>query len=1312
MKKHTAKLSAIIFFILLSTSIFANKTPNYPKGFSPKTNSAISFTENKGQIHDQNYKSRPDVLFGGSDGNLVFHLKNNGISYQLNRVDTWKKESDLIKNHADTKIQKDEKKLVADQTTIYRLDINWLNANTNAELTKQNPLDGFNNYYLENCPNGALNVKSYQQITYQNIYDGIDLKWYEKNGHLEYDYLVSAGADYKQIQLEIKGADKITVNNKGELTFKTPLGDITQQAPLVIQNGKTLKSKWIIKNNVLSFEIENIKKSEAFIIDPVVRSWGTYYGQQGSSTYPFSCTIDANANVYMSGIAGGAGFGIATLGSHQVNFAGGFDAFLVKFNSAGIRQWGTYYGGSGLDYGYSSATDATSNIFMVGSTTSSSSIATMGSHQPSYGGGALAYGDAFLVKFNSAGIRQWGTYYGGIGDENGYSCAVDLIGNVYMAGQTNMAGNALAISSGTTIATIGSHQTIFANQSLNYFGDAFLVKFNSAGVRQWGTYYGGNYGDYASGCVTDANGNIYMTGLTSMSTGTIIATLGSHQANIGGAFDAFLVKFNSAGVRQWGTYYGGIGNESSSADFGADCAIDANSNIYMTGVTSMSSGTTIATLGSHQATIGGGVDAFLVKFNSAGIRQWGTYYGGVGIDEGFSCATDATSNVYMVGSTTSSSSIAPMGSHQLNSGGSSDAFLVKFNSAGIRQWGTYYGGIGDEEGYSCATDATSNVYMVGSTTSSTSIATMSSHQSTISNIGGGYDSFLVKFNECLSPTITVNSGVICAGQSFTINPTGAYTYSIQGGNAVVSPSINTNYTVIGTSVAGCTNTTVSAVTVNPNPIITVNSGTICVGQNFTINPNGANTYTIQGGNAVVSPPSSTSFTVIGTNSVTGCGSQAFATSSLIVNQNPIITVNSGAICAGQNFTINPNGANTYTIQGGNAIVSPLSNTNYTVIGTNTLTGCRSQSFATSNLIVNANPTITLNSGSICAGQNFTINPNGANTYTIQGGNAVVSPTSNASYTVAGTSTSGCKSLGFATSNLTVNPNPTITVNSGAICAGQSFTINPNGANTYTIQGGNAVVNPTSNASYTVAGTSASGCKSLGFATSNLIVNPNPTITVNSGAICAGQSFTINPNGANTYTIQGGNPVVSPNSNSSYTVAGTSTSGCKSQGFVTSNLTVNPNPTITVNSGFICAGENFTIYPNGANTYSIQGGSTVVSPTINITYTVAGTNTAGCVSQAFATSSLTVNQCVGISNQNIGIGGVSIYPNPNNGEFTIELVSVNNAYITITNVLGQIIKTQKAELINQINLNLFEKGVYFINVMDNNQSVYKGSIIKE
>ena len=806
MKKHTTKPSAIIFLILLSTSIFANKTPNYPKGFSPKTNSGISFTENKGQIHDQNYKSRPDVLFGGSDGNLVFHLKNNGISYQLNRVDTWKKEEDLSTKKAGFENAEAETKLVPDQTTIYRLDINWLNANTNAELIKQNPLDGFNNYYLENCPNGALNVKSYQQITYQNIYDGIDLKWYEKDGRLEYDYLVSAGSDYKQIQLEIKGADKITLNNKGELIYKTPLGDIIEQAPLVKQNGKTLKSKWIIKNNVLSFEIENINKNQAFIIDPVVRTWGTYYGGSGYEKGN-SCATDATGNVYMVGETGSSGgITIATSGSNQSNYGGNTDAFLVKFNSAGIRQWGTYYGGSGNDYGISCATDAFGNVYMSGYTNSGNLI--MLGHQGNFGGGNW---DAFLIKFySSIGWDDWSTYYGGLGDESGLSCATDANGNVYMTGYT---------TSSLSIATSGCHQSVYGPSSC-----AFLVKFNSAGIRQWGTYYGGSGFEQGYSCSTDAAGNVYMAGITQF--GTSIASWGSHQSVYGGGNgDAFLVKFNSAGIRQWGTYYGGSGNENAYS-----IATDASGNVYMAGQTGSS--LSIATLGSYQSSFGGGtIDAFLVKFNSAGIRQWGTYYGVSGPEEGLSCATDASGNVYMAGtkSALSSTSLATPGSHQTSGG---YFFLVKFNSIGFRQWGTYY----DGGGASCSTDANANVYMTGYTSSGTNISTLGSHQSAF---GGSLDACLVKFYECVSPTITVNSGAICAGQSFTINPTGANTYTIQGGNAVVSPSISTTYTVIGTSAAGCESLAFATSSLTVNLCVGINNQNMDLG-GVSIYPNPTN----------------------------------------------------------------------------------------------------------------------------------------------------------------------------------------------------------------------------------------------------------------------------------------------------------------------------------------------------------------------------------------------------------------------------------------------------------------------------------------
>jgi hypothetical protein len=171
--------------------------------------------------------------------------------------------------------------------------------------------------------------------------------------------------------------------------------------------------------------------------------------------------------------------------------------------------------------------------------------------------------------------------------------------------------------------------------------------------------------------------------------------------------------------------------------------------------------------------------------------------------------------------------------------------------------------------------------------------------------------------------------------------------------------------------------------------------------------------------------------------------------------------------------------------------------------------------------------------------------------------------------------------------------------------------------------------------------------------------------------------------------------------------------CNSTGSV--NLTINPNPTVTavLTRSVICRGESTILTANGANTYVWNNTATTqsfaINPIINTNYTVTGTNLNGC--KGTGTVQVKVNTCTEISEINKE-KGLKIYPNPTNGEFTVELLSTNNTYITITNVLGQIIKTQKAELINQINLNLFDKGIYFISVIENNQSVYKGSIIKE
>src|SRR5690606_35058106 len=201
-------------------------------------------------------------------------------------------------------------------------------------------------------------------------------------------------------------------------------------------------------------------------------------------------------------------------GGHQDTIGGGdYDAFLVKFNSAGVRQWATYYGGAQSDIGTSCATDFSGNVYLSGQTSSTTNI-TSGGHQNTIGG----IKDAFLVIFNSDGVRLWGTYYGGSDTDVGYSCTTDGSGNVYLAGSTESTNN---------IAS-GGHQNAKGG---GYTNDAFLVKFNSAGVRQWATYYGGNVGDYGYSCATDGNDNVYLTGYTSSFNN--IAS-GGHQNTYGG----------------------------------------------------------------------------------------------------------------------------------------------------------------------------------------------------------------------------------------------------------------------------------------------------------------------------------------------------------------------------------------------------------------------------------------------------------------------------------------------------------------------------------------------------------------------------------------------------------------------------------------------------------------------------------------------------------------------------------------------------------------------------------------------------------
>ena len=354
------------------------------------------------------------------------------------------------------------------------------------------------------------------------------------------------------------------------------------------------------------------------------------------------------------------------------------------------------------------------------------------------------------------------------------------------------------------------------------------------------------------------------------------------------------------------------------------------------------------------------------------------------------------------------------------------------------------------------------------------------------------------------------------------------------------------------------------------------------------------------------------------------------------------------------------------------------------------------------------PTITVNSGAICSGSSFTMVPSGAASYTFQGGSAIKNPTVATNYTVVG-STNGCIS-NIATSTITVNPNPTVSVTGGTICSGSSFTLNPTGASSYSYSPSGPVVTPSANASYTITGTTA-GCPSAPVVAS-LTVNATPTVVVAGVAICTGGSFTLNPTGATSYSYSTG-PVVTPTANASYTVTGT-TAGCS--GNAVASVTVNSNPTVTAVSSLslICNGQTASLTASGASTYSWNTSATTsvvaVSPSVTTSYTVTGTDANLCSNSAVITQS--VSACTGLNNTVASSIGVVVYPNPNNGLFTIELNNGSVKTIEVMDLTGRIVLANTTSN-NKVDFNIstLANGVYYVRVQANN-SVEVIKIVKQ
>jgi hypothetical protein len=313
------------------------------------------------------------------------------------------------------------------------------------------------------------------------------------------------------------------------------------------------------------------------------------------------------------------------------------------------------------------------------------------SADPVYHGIAVSNVVAVIRAANTESLFPIGA--GSTGTDRGRAVAVDVDGNVYMAGTFQ----------GTVDFDAGPGLALRTSAGSN---DSFVAKYSPQGVLLWATRFGGSESDQANAIAVDSSGEVHVAGTTA-SAG--LGTSGSFQPNHAGSTDGFVLKLDAAGNMVFATYLGG-----GSSDEASGIAIDSLGSILVTGATTSAN---FPTANAAQGSFGGGGgDFFVTKLNPAGTAvTYSTFLGRIGNDVGSAIAVDGSGNAYVAGYTRSSNFPIVGSAVRSSFVGSAEGVVLKFSPTGTLLYSSFLGG-NDTFGEgleSIAVDSAGNIYVAG-----------------------------------------------------------------------------------------------------------------------------------------------------------------------------------------------------------------------------------------------------------------------------------------------------------------------------------------------------------------------------------------------------------------------------------------------------------------------------------------------------------------------------------------------------------------------------------------------------------------------
>jgi len=676
-------------------------------------------------------------------------------------------------------------------------------ANQNAPVEGQQPLPGKVNYMIGNDRNQwHTGIPTFRQVRYSNTWPGVDMVWYGTQNQLEYDFVIKPGNDVSKVRLSFAGADKLHINEAGDLLLNVNGEEMVQSAPVVYQDGvqgrETVSGKYVLKGaHEVGFEVGQYDVNKPLVIDPIL-VYSTYIGG-ASVDKGLSVAVNSSGCAFLAGITNSdeLTFPIenAIQGS-QIDTLG----FITKLNPAGNDVlFSTFLGDSN---GFCTGNFCGTQINAIAVTNDGRAVVTGGvtnedddSKFPvtpnafQKNGACISWCgiepnrmvDAFVTMLSADGSElDYSTFYGGWsnyryserGFDIGNAIAVDSANRVYITGLT--ASNSLPTK----------HAFQWSRHSEGEGKDAFIAVFNPLATNGndtllYASYIGGDGDDIGRGIAVDADRNAYVVGSTAStdfetkSPSSLAPLRATYQ---GGATDGFVAKVDTtsdgAASLTYSTYFGGNINDRVEA-----VAVDALQRAYITGASNSSPSSFPLRNAFDSTQING--EAFVAKLNADGTALfYSSFLGGDNGntssdgEEGLGITIDFGGNAYVTGRTTSGTSFPAVLPLAANLQGT--AFLTKIEASISTStvprllYSTTFGGVG-ARGESVTLDPKGNVYL-GGTTPGTLPTTAGAFDTTFN--GGTSDAFIAKFNTTNNDTIGVFTPATLQFQLRDSNSTG------------------------------------------------------------------------------------------------------------------------------------------------------------------------------------------------------------------------------------------------------------------------------------------------------------------------------------------------------------------------------------------------------------------------------------------------------------------------------------------------------------------------------------------------------------